>query len=72
MITVIHVPDSVPIVIRVLLALLVIPAAAFDLRSRRVPNWLTLSAGVAGIGINIFCIKRLACGFHSKAWDWHV
>jgi prepilin peptidase CpaA len=47
-------PDSVPIVIRAVLALLVIPAAAFDFQSRRVPNWLTLPALLLGIGLNVF------------------
>jgi prepilin peptidase CpaA len=50
-------PDSVPLVIRALLGLLVIPAAAFDFRSRRVPNWLTLTALLLGIALNVFLFK---------------
>jgi prepilin peptidase CpaA len=45
---------SPPAVLQVLLALIVIPAAIFDLRWRRVPNWLTLSGLLLGIGLNTF------------------
>lgn len=34
------------------LALLVVVAAVCDLRERRIPNWLTASGVVAGVGIN--------------------
>lgn len=50
-------PDSVPILTRVLLTVLVIPAAVFDFRSRRVPNWLTLSALLLGIALNVFLFQ---------------
>ncbi len=50
-------PDSAPLVIRALLIAVVIPAAVFDFRSRHVPNWLTLSALVVGIGLNLFLFK---------------
>ena len=39
-------------VARLLLEVLVVIAAFLDLRGRRIPNWLTLPAVVAGIGIN--------------------
>jgi prepilin peptidase CpaA len=41
-------------VVQVLLALVVIPAAMYDLRYRRVPNWLTLTGLLLGIGLNTF------------------
>jgi prepilin peptidase CpaA len=45
-------PLSTP-VIRILLAL-VVAAAAYDLRFRRIPNWLTASGIVSGLAVNIF------------------
>ena len=44
----------VPPIVQLLVALLVIPAAMFDFRSRRIPNWLTLTGLVLGIGLNSF------------------
>jgi prepilin peptidase CpaA len=35
-----------------LLVALVVPAALYDIRSRRIPNWLTLAGIVAGIAVN--------------------
>jgi prepilin peptidase CpaA len=46
-----------PNLLRCLLTLIVVAAAVFDLRFRRVPNWLTLSALFAGIGTNSFLFK---------------
>jgi prepilin peptidase CpaA len=43
-----------PVIIQVLILLTVIPAAIFDLRQRRVPNWITLPAALIGIGLNTF------------------
>ena len=43
-----------PVVLQVLLAALVLVAAVTDLRSRRIPNWLTLSGVLAGIVLNSF------------------
>lgn len=40
-----------------LLVLLVAAAAAFDLRQRRVPNWLTAAGLLSGIGMNIFLFE---------------
>jgi prepilin peptidase CpaA len=40
-----------------LLALVVIVAGVFDYRFRRVPNWLTLSAALIGIGLNSFLFR---------------
>lgn len=41
-------------IVQVLLILVVIPAALFDSRQRRVPNWLALSGLLLGIGLNTF------------------
>lgn len=41
-------------VIQVLLAVLVVTAALFDFRQRRVPNWLALTGLILGIGLNAF------------------
>lgn len=41
-----------PNILKALLALVVIVAAIFDLRSRRVPNWLTVSGLLLGILAN--------------------
>jgi prepilin peptidase CpaA len=43
-----------PIILQVVLAAVVLAAAVFDIRSRRIPNWLTLSGVVAGIVLNSF------------------
>ncbi len=38
--------------IRILVAVLVLAAAATDIRSRRIPNWLTLAGVCAGLSLN--------------------
>ena len=43
-----------PPVFQVLLAALVITAGVFDIRLRRIPNWLTVSGLVAGVMLNTF------------------
>lgn len=43
-----------PLAIRILLEILVIVAAIWDIRTRRIPNWLTLSGVLLGIGMNWF------------------
>ena len=40
-----------------LLVLLVLAAAVFDLRQRRIPNWLAASGLVAGIAMNTFLFE---------------
>ena len=42
-----------PTALAILLVALVVPAALIDIRSRRIPNWLTLSGIVAGIAANV-------------------
>jgi prepilin peptidase CpaA len=43
-----------PLIVQVLLLLIVLPAALFDYRQRRVPNWLSLAGVLLGIGLNFF------------------
>lgn len=43
-----------PPVVQALLFLMVVPAALFDLKERRVPNWITLPGVLIAIGLNAF------------------
>src|SRR5262245_50336635 len=43
-----------PLAIQVLLILVVVTAAMIDVRSRRIPNWLTLSGAILGVALNSF------------------
>lgn len=45
-------------IIQALLLLVVIPAALFDSRQRRVPNWLALAGLLLGIGLNTFLYEN--------------
>jgi prepilin peptidase CpaA len=46
-----------PVVFQIVLALVVIVAAAYDVRFRRIPNWLVLAGLVLGIGLNTFLFE---------------
>ena len=50
----IEIPRAMPPVTKVLLLLLVLPAAVFDYRERRIPNWLVLAGIFAGTAMNAF------------------
>lgn len=41
-----------PVSIRIVLVLLVMVAAVYDIRFRRIPNWLVLSGLIFGLGLN--------------------
>ncbi|HSW50408.1 MAG TPA: A24 family peptidase, partial [Bryobacteraceae bacterium] len=43
-----------PIILQVVLAAVVVTAAVFDVRSRRIPNWLNLFGVIAGLLLNSF------------------
>ncbi len=43
---------SIPLVVRLVLATVVLTAAVYDFRFRRIPNWLNLSGLVLGFGLN--------------------
>lgn len=43
-----------PVVLKSVLIVLVITAAFWDVRTRKIPNWLNLSGVVLGIGLNTF------------------
>ncbi len=45
---------NVPLLLRAVLAALVITAAVYDIRFRRIPNWLNLSGMILGFGLNAF------------------
>jgi prepilin peptidase CpaA len=47
-----------PPVVQILLLLVVVLAGIFDLRRRRIPNWLTLTGVLAGIALNSFLYER--------------
>jgi prepilin peptidase CpaA len=55
-------PPPVP-AIRILLSLIVIPAAALDIKTRRIPNWLSLSGVVLGIALNVFLFETSGLWF---------
>ena len=46
-----------PAVMQVLLVLIVVTAAIYDLRYRRIPNWLVLIGLVLGFGLNTFLFE---------------
>jgi len=50
-----------PPAIRILLEVLVIVAAIWDIRTRRIPNWLTLLGMILGVALNMFLFE--------KTWD---
>ena len=47
-------PPPPPPAIGMLLSLIVIPAAGLDIKTRRIPNWLSLSGLVLGVILNTF------------------
>jgi|GraSoiStandDraft_41_1057321.scaffolds.fasta_scaffold2772291_1 prepilin peptidase CpaA len=53
--------------VQIALLLLVIPAAIFDIRSRRIPNWLNLSGLILGFALNIFLADRVTAGLKHSA-----
>ena len=55
-----------PPAIRILLEVLVIVAAIWDIRTRRIPNWLTLSGVVLGVGLNTFLFETAGLWFSLK------
>lgn len=46
--------SSPPLIVQALLLLVVISAAIFDVRERRVPNWIVVTGLVLGIALNLF------------------
>ena len=51
-----------PLGIRVILSALVIVAAIWDIRTRRIPNWLTLAGVILGVALNTFLFDRPLVG----------
>lgn len=48
------VPPPPPPAVEIILLVLVLVAAVYDIRYRRIPNWLTLSGVIAGLVLNAF------------------
>lgn len=46
-----------PIVFQIILVLVVSVAAVYDARFRRIPNWLTLTGLILGLGLNTFLFE---------------
>src|ERR1700689_4273619 len=46
-----------PPVVQVVLVLIVVTAGIYDLRYRRIPNWLVLAGLVMGFGLNTFLFE---------------
>ncbi len=55
-----------PPAIRIFLEVLVILAAIWDIRTRRIPNWLTLSGVVLGVALNTFLYEINGLWFSLK------
>jgi prepilin peptidase CpaA len=55
-----------PPAIRIFLEVLVILAAIWDVRTRRIPNWLTLSGVVLGVALNTFLFEINGLWFSLK------
>ena len=43
-----------PPILQILLAVIVMTAGVYDIRWRRIPNWLTLAGVIIGVGLNSF------------------
>lgn len=48
---------NLPLVLRAVLVVIVVTAAIFDLRYRKIPNWLVLVGLVLGFGLNTFLFE---------------
>ena len=59
-------PPPPPPAIRILLSLIVIPAAVLDLKTRRIPNWLSLSGVALGVMLNVFLFESDGLWFSLK------
>jgi prepilin peptidase CpaA len=55
---------SYPPILQLVLAMVAVTAAVYDVRFRRIPNWLTLCGVLAGIGLNSLYI-------HSDGLEWY-
>jgi len=48
---------NLPLVLRAVLVVIVVTAAAYDLKYRRIPNWLVLTGLILGFGLNTFLFE---------------
>jgi prepilin peptidase CpaA len=56
---------NLPPIVQAVLVLIVVTAAVYDLRYRRIPNWLVLAGLVLGFGLNTFLFEM--SGFTASA-----
>jgi prepilin peptidase CpaA len=59
--------EAIPRAVLVVLLGLVLAAAAYDVRYRRIPNWLTAAGVLAGLGLNAF-LRQSWPGGLSSLW----
>jgi len=59
---------SYPPILQFVLAIVAITAAVYDVRFRRIPNWLTLCGVLAGIGLNSFLNVRGLAWYSGLNW----
>jgi len=59
---------NLPLVLRAVLVLIVVTAAIFDLRYRKIPNWLVLTGLVLGFGLNTFLFEVTGLAFSAKGF----
>ncbi|MBV9155156.1 MAG: prepilin peptidase [Acidobacteriaceae bacterium] len=50
--------SGMPVVLRIALISVVLVAGIYDLRFRRIPNWLNLSGVILGVGINTLLFEQ--------------
>lgn len=48
-----------PLGVTIVLTALILVAAVYDIRFRRIPNWLTLAGVVTGVALNVFLYQGL-------------
>ena len=57
---------NLPLITRAVLIVMVVTAAIFDLRYRRIPNWLVLAGLVVGFGLNTFLFEMTGLASSAK------
>lgn len=55
---------------QILLLLIVVPAAVYDVRFRRIPNWIALTGLIAGFALNAFLANRVTAGLIHSAFGF--
>jgi prepilin peptidase CpaA len=60
-----------PITLQVALAVIAMVAAVYDVRFRRIPNWLTLSGVLVGIGLNGWLLDMRGLNWYD-GFNWRA